>query len=105
MKYPAIEKFIETMGIKVDYVVERDFITSKGKRYACIGVHAFYKKQETYTQYHCYETTNTGIITYEEGNEVRGVGDSIFAYLGDDRDVDRYFEEKARNFAKNVFEN
>ena len=100
MEFPSLEKFIERMDIEVLYSFERTFISSTGKRYICIGVHAYYQKKETYTYYHCWEFTNDGHATYEDGNEVRSVGDSVFAYLGRKDDIDSYFKEKALKRAK-----
>ena len=104
MDFSSIEKFIQTMGIEVKFDVERDFINSSGKRYMCIGIHGYYLGEQSYVQYHCYEITNQGLMMYSDGNEVQGVRDSIFAYLGEDKLVERYFEKKAREFAKSFFE-
>ena len=104
MEFPSLEKFIERMGIHVIYDLERSFIDSKGKRYICIGVHAYYQGEENYTYYHCWEFTNQGIPTYEDGNEVRSVQDSVFSYLGNKDMVDLYFKVKAMNLAKREFE-
>ena len=83
MEYPALEKFIERLGIDVEYDIDRDIITPGGKRYICVGIYAYYELEETYNQYHCWEVTHTGHMEYEDGNEVRGVGESVFVYLGD----------------------
>ena len=104
MEFPALEKFMKTMNIDVHYEIERSFINSSGKRYACVGVLAYYMRKQTMVQYHCYETTNQGLITYSDGNQVMGPGDGIFSYLGEDDNVERYFEEKAREFVKKYFE-
>lgn len=104
MEISSLEKFIESMDIEVLYIVERTFIGSTGKRYICIGVHAYYQKIETYTYYHCFEFTNQGEATYEDGNEVRSASESIFAYLGEKDLVDSYFKEKALKRAKREFE-
>ena len=100
---PALEKFIERLGIEVYYDIDRDVMTSTGKKYICVGIRAYYKDEETYTQYHCWEITNTGHMTYEDGNEVRGVGESIFNYLGDNDEVYRYFRNKAKEYGKEYF--
>jgi len=99
----AIEKFINTMQIVVNIKPDRYYIDSRGKRNVCIQIKAYYKSELSYEQYHCYETTNVNLISYSEGNEVKGVRDSIFAYLGEDDEVDRYFEEIARKKAKKFF--
>lgn len=103
MEFPALEKFIERMDIEVLYIIDRSFISSTGKRYICVQVKAFYEKKETYSYYHCWEFTNQGLATYDEGNEVIPIGDSIFAYLGRKDEVDFYFKKKALEHAKKEF--
>ena len=103
MNFPALEKFIERMDIEVLYLIDRSFITSTGQRYICVEVRAYYQKKETYRHYHCWEFTNQGIATYEDGNEVISIEDSIFAYLGQNWEVDFYLKKKALEVAKREF--
>ena len=103
MEFPALKKFIEVMDIEVLYTLDRSFLSSTGKRYICIEVKAYYRKKETYRYYHCWEFTNQGLETYEEGNELIGAGDGIFAYLGSNDMVNLYFKVKSLDYAKKVF--
>lgn len=104
MDYTALEKFIERMDIEILYNIDRAFITSTGRRYICVEVRAYYKKKETYNYYHCWEFTNQGLAEYDDGNQVMGVRDGVFAYIGDDYMVDFYFRNKALDLAKKYFE-
>mgnify|MGYP003340380319 FL=1 len=49
-----------------------------------------------YEQYDCYEITNHGLIYYGEGDKIVGVRDGIFAYLGDEKNVNNFFENESR---------
>jgi len=104
MDYPALEKFIERMDIEVLFSIDRSFISSTGKRYICVRIEAFYKEKKTYEYYHCWEFTNQGLAEYDDGNEVIGIGDGIFVYLGNEHMVDLYFRKKALDLAKKHFE-
>ena len=103
MEFPALEKFIERMDIEVLYILDRSFFSSTGQRHICVLVQANYQKKETYRFYHCWEFTNEGIPTYDDGNELVGAGDGIFAYLGSNDMVDLYFKVKAMRYAEKVF--
>jgi len=103
MEFPALEKFIERMDIEVLYILDRSFFSSRGQRYICVEVKAYYQKKETYRYYHCWEFTNEGLETYEDGNSLIGAGDGIFAYLGSNDMVDLYFKIKSLDYAKKAF--
>jgi len=95
---------MKALNIKVQYSIETDTITSRGKRQSCVRVKAYYLRKQIMVQYHCYETTNHGIITYAEGNKIMGPDEGIFSYLGEDDNIERYFEEKSREFVKKYFQ-
>lgn len=95
MDNTVLEKFMERMGIKVKYSIERDFLTTSGQRYMCVEVDAKYRDEINYLQFHCYTFTNKGIPTYSDGNDIIGVQDSVFAYLGENFEVDLYFRKKS----------
>ena len=103
MDFTSIEKFIKTVGITIDYEISRDFIKPNGLRCICVEIIGYYKHKITYDQYHCYEFKGNGKISYDEGNKIMGPSNGIFVYLGDDRMVDIYFEERARAFALKEF--
>ncbi len=94
----AIEKFMERMGIYIRIAVFREYISSRGKKNICVGLTAYYKDDPTYVVYHCYEITNTGLMTWDESNLEMGVRDGIFRYLGDDSGVDDYFKKKTYDY-------
>jgi hypothetical protein len=95
-----IEKFMNGMGITYNIELTRSQIFG-GKRYVCYVVYAFYQGNTEYEQYHCYSKRDRdGAIIYESGNQVKGPGRGIFAYITMDNDVHRYFENKTRNKAK-----
>lgn len=101
MENSAIEKFIKTMGITYDIERGYTFHThGTGRPGICYGVHAYYGGTKTYEQHHCYSIRKDGGIMYEEGNEVSGLGRGVFAYLGMDYEVRRYFEVKTRKMAQ-----
>ena len=96
----VIEKFMDGMGITYNIELTRSQIYG-GKPYVCYVVYANYKGNTEYEQHHCYSKRDRdGAIIYEEGNQIKGPGRGIFAYITMDGDVHRYFENKTRNKAK-----
>jgi hypothetical protein len=93
-----MEKFMERMGIDIQIASMREFISSRGRKNICVGLIAYYKNKPTYSVYNCYDITNTGLISWEEGNFEIPASDGIFKYLGANRFVDKYFETMTRNF-------
>ena len=92
-----MEKFMERMGIDIRIALFREYI-HRGKKNICVGLKAYYKNKPTYSVYNCYDITNTGLISWEEGNFEISASDGIFKYLGANRFVDKYFETMTRNF-------
>ena len=99
----VVEKFMNTMGITYDIELDRGGI-SRGERFICYKVVASYKGKKEYEEYHCYNVRR-GSVHYDEGNQVIGPSQGIFAYLGMDSDVRKFFETKTRQLAKNFFDN
>lgn len=91
------------LGISQNIEITRSYI-HRGLPTVCIKVELVYKGSVDYEQHHCYEYKN-GKVVYSEGNEVRGLNRSILSYLGNNKDVDNYFDNLARIKAKEFFEN
>ena len=87
------------MGITYDIEISRDYYSRDGRQ-VCIRVLAHYQGEEQYYQHHCYGLRN-GKVFYSEGNEVMGINDGVLAYLGKEKEIDTYFEDKARAIARN----
>lgn len=91
------------MGITYEIEQSRTH-THRGRQSVCYSIYAFHKDKKEYEQHHCYSEKGGGVV-YEEGNEVIGPGDGIFAYLGMNSYVRKYFENKTRELAKEYFSN
>ena len=104
MEYPALEKFINTMDLRVIIEISRKGHNKFSGKFVCCHILVTKDENVEYSQYHCY-TLNKDGIKYVEGNQEIGVRDGIFAYLGDDKRVDNYFESKTRQLAKEYFGN
>lgn len=96
MEYPALEKFMDQMGIVYTIAPGRSFFHPRGGVNICMHVLVVYKGNVEYDQFHCYNVKNGSSISYDEGNQQKGVTEGILAYLGDEDKVDQYFEEIAR---------
>ena len=95
----SLEKFMDRMGITYDIAVSRDYYSGYGKQ-VCVRVVVYYQGEEQFNQHHCYGLRN-GKVFYSEGNEVLGINDGVLAYLGKEKEIDNYFEDKARDMARN----
>jgi len=95
----SLEKFMDRMGITYDVEISRDYYSRDGKQ-VCIHVLAYYQGEKQYDQHHCYGLRN-GKVFYSEGNEIMGINDGVLAYLGKEKEIDNYFEDKARDIARN----
>jgi hypothetical protein len=95
----SLEKFMDRMGITYDVEISRDYYSRDGRQ-VCIRVLAHYQGEEQYYQHHCYGLRN-GKVFYSEGNEVMGINDGVLAYLGKEKEIDNYFEDKTRAIARN----
>lgn len=99
----SLIKFMNRMGMSSEIELDRHYIDSRGKKNLCMKITVFYKGRVEYEQYHCYAFTNEGQLYYSEGNEVKSVGSGILSYLGNDKDVDNYFDQVARYEAKKYY--
>jgi hypothetical protein len=104
MEYPALEKFMSAMGIT--YEIEPDSISeeSGGYQLLCVHITVFYRGDIELDQYRCYKHKQNVDIRYSMGHTVKGTKEGILAALGDDYNVDSYFEKLARIKAKEYFE-
>ncbi len=103
MEYPALEKFINRLGLEVTIEVNSTGFTKKTwGEFVCCHVLVSRKDKIEYSQYHCYVKGIEG-PKYSEGNEVKGVREGLLGYLGEDRKVDNYFESKTRKLAQKYF--
>ena len=100
----SLEKFMDAMGLDYDISVDRTYF-SYGKHVCCIKIEVFKGEDKEYIQYHCYSLKRNGEIKYEEGNEVKGIHSGALKYLGDDRNIDNYIDNKAREIAKKTLIN
>ena len=103
MEYPALEKFIDMLDLKVTIELNSVGLKQTWGKFVCCHVLVSRKGEVEYSQYHCYVPGING-LKYSEGNQVKGVRDGILAYLGDDKKVDNYFESKTRKLAQKYFE-
>ena len=97
----SLRKFFNTM--EIDYFIDK---TNEGYgyggRYVCYEVLVRRKGKDEYRQHHCYNNKRGG-VNYDHGNEEIGVRDGILAYLGNEKEVDNFFEEKTRQRAIKYF--
>lgn len=91
------------LGISQNIEITRSYI-EYGLPSVCVTVELIYKGSVDYEQHHCYVYKN-GKVAYSQGNEVKGLDKSILAYLGNNKDIDNYFDQLARYKAKQFFEN
>lgn len=103
MEYPALEKFINRLGLKVTIELNSTGLKQTWGKFVCCHVVVSRNKKIEYSQYHCYVPGIDG-PKYLEGNQEKGVRDGILAYLGDDKRVDNYLESKTRRLAREYFE-
>lgn len=98
----SIIKFLNRIGAIVNIELERQYMNRQGNQVVCMKVEVKLKGKTNYLQYHCY-TIKNGKITYDEGNEVVPIKNGILAYLGNEKDVDNYFDVLTRTEAKKYF--
>lgn len=96
----ALEKFMDSFGITNTLEIKRIYMES-GNPACCVLVTVSRKEQPEYRVYHCYSLKPTGRLKHEESNETKGIHQGVLAYLGMDREIDHYFETKAREMANN----
>lgn len=94
----ALEKFMDSFGITYDLDIRRIYVEN-GRPACCVLVTVSRNEQTEYRIYHCYSLKPNGKLKYEETNETKGIHQGILAYLGMDRQIDHYFETKARDMA------
>lgn len=98
----SIIKFLNRIDATVNIELERRYMDRQGNQVVCMKVEVKFKGKTHYLQYHCYSMKN-GKITYDEGNEVVPIKNGILAYLGNEKDVDNYFDALTRTEAKKYF--
>lgn len=99
----ALEKFMNQMELTSNIEVDNAYPTSK--RGVCMKIIVTRKGNIEYLQYHCYSLKSNGDLRYDEGNEVKGIHQGVLSYLGMDREIDNYFDNKARVIAKEYLTN
>lgn len=99
----ALEKFMDQMGLTSTIEIDRDYYTLGPS--VCVKVSVDRKGNNEYLQYHCYTLKSDGNVKYDEGNEIKGINQGVLAYLGMDREIDNYFDDKARKIAKDWLTN
>jgi len=98
-----IEKFLNASQAEVKVALYRSGIGKNGTHYICCSVEVTTDKfHSEYLGYHCYERKR-GDVVYAEGNEVKGIENGILAFLGNDKEVERYLENLARKKARTMF--
>ena len=97
----AIEKLIDRLGILLEIKrISKIYYVNDGPS-VCISITAYYKNKKEYEQHHCYTfNMSKKDVSYEQGNKI---SEGIFRSLGIGPEVDKYFERKAREFAKDFF--
>ena len=102
----AIEKFIDRLGIKLEIKRASKIYHTKGGPSICVLITAYYKDKKNYEQYHCYSfNLDKKDVSYESGNNSIKLESGIFSYLGNNPEVNKYFERKSRELAKEFFMN
>jgi hypothetical protein len=102
----AIEKFIDRLGIRLEIKRNSKIYYIKDGPSICVSITAYYKNKKEYEQHHCYTfNLSEKDVSYEQGNKMTELDNGIFHYLGNGPDVDKYFESKARELAKEFFMN
>lgn len=96
----ALEKFMDQMGLTSSIEVDRDYHTTRLGA-VCVRISVDRGQSNEYLQYHCYTMRPDGNVKYDEGNQIKGINQGVLAYLGMDREIDNYFDNKAREIAKN----
>ena len=106
MEYPALEKFIDGMGLEIK-IETRPVIFSVNPRKPfnapsvpriCVDITVDYLGELQYGQVHCY-ILDEGKLRYREGDRSMKISDGVLAYLGDNDKVDEYFDQLARKKA------
>jgi len=91
---------MDQMGLTSSIEVDRDYYTKQQYYTVCVRISVDRGKNNEYLQYHCYSLKSDGNLKYVEGNEIKGINKGVLAYLGMDREIDNYFDDKARKIAK-----
>ncbi len=105
MEYPALEKFINGMGIEVRIETKPIIVISVNPKIdaprvpqICVEITVNYLGELQYGQVHCY-ILEEGKLRYSEGNRSMKISDGVLAYLGKDHKIDVYFDQLARKKA------
>lgn len=86
------------MGLTSTIEIDKSYYRSGPS--VCVRVSVDRRGNNEYLQYHCYVLKNDGNLKYDEGNEIKGINKGALAYLGMDREIDNYFDNKARVLAR-----
>jgi hypothetical protein len=107
MEYPALEKFIDRMGIKVSLKTRPVILVANPRKpfnapsvpRICVEISVQYKGESQYEQVHCFVLNDLGELQYKEGDRSVSISDGVLSYLGDNKKVDEYFDQLARKKA------
>ena len=97
----ALEKFMKALNMTYSVEIDKNYYT-RGNYVVCVKVEVKRDENREYLQYHCYTLKRDGTPKYDEGNEVKGIQHGVLTYLGMDREIDDYFEQKSRELAKHA---
>jgi hypothetical protein len=106
MEYPALEKFIDRMGITYSIKTGPVILLANPKNpfnrtlpRICVEISVQYKGETQYEQIHCYTLNEFGFLVYKEGSIYKSISDGVLAYLGEDDKVEEYFDQLSREKA------
>ena len=116
MEYPALEKFMDRMGITYSIKTGTIILSDSPRNPSiipipriCVEISVQYKGESQYEQIHCYTLNEFGELQYREdislsmnlhqGNRSVSISDGVLSYMGDNKKVDEYFDQLARKKA------
>jgi len=94
---------MDTLDIEVHIDIAREYYEN-GVKSVCFKVEAMRKDKPEYLVYHCYDKGSNGKVRFHSSNEVMDVRDGIFAHLGQDSDVYKYFLMLSHDAAEDYFD-
>jgi hypothetical protein len=106
MEYPALEKFIDGMGLEIKIETRPIMLFANPRKLfdaprvprICVDITVDYLGELQYGQVHCY-ILDEGKLQYREGDRSMKISDGVLAYLGNNDKVDEYFDQLARKKA------
>ncbi len=106
MEYPALEKFMDRMGITYSIKTGTIILSDSPRNPSiipipriCVEISVQYKGELQYEQIHCYTLNEFGFLVNKEGSIYKSISDGVLAYLGEDDKVDEYFDQLAQEKA------